>query len=127
MSILAVAGVALLGLCVTVTMRSLRPDFAVFTGLVTTLILLFGSISSIATLIRSLTSLAEETGFSVYTETIIKTLGIGIVSQVTADVCRECGASSIASKVEFAAKILILGLCVPIVILLLTYIEGFLG
>jgi stage III sporulation protein AD len=117
----------MLGLVVTVILKGLRPDFATFTGIVTALILLALSIGSIASVIRSLTTLADETGFSVYTTMILKTLGIGLLSQVTADVCRDNGAASIASKVEFAAKILILSLCIPILKLLLSYIAGFLG
>ncbi len=127
MSVWTVCGIAVLGLVVTVTLRMLRPDFAVYTGLITTFVLLSGLLTPIGTLIKGLVSLSEGTGFSVYTELILKTLGIGLISQVTSDVCRESGASAIASKVEFAAKILILGLCVPIFTVLLEYIEGFLG
>lgn len=127
MNILGICGLAMLGLAVTVVLKGLRPDFATFTGIVTALILLALSIGSIASVIRSLMSLADETGFSVYTTMILKTLGIGLLSQVTADVCRDNGAASIASKVEFAAKILILSLCIPILKLLLSYIAGFLG
>ncbi len=127
MNLLAICGIALLGLAVTVVLRALRPDFAVFSGIITILILLGISVSSLSSVIRSLTALAEETGFSIYTSMILKTLGIGLLSQTTADVCRECGASAIASKVEFAAKLLILALCLPILELLLGYIKGFLG
>ena len=127
MNILGICGLAMLGLAVTVVLKGLRPDFATFTGIVTALILLALSIGSIASVIRSLMSLADETGFSVYTTMILKTLGIGLLSQMTADVCRDNGAASIASKVEFAAKILILSLCIPILKLLLSYIAGFLG
>ena len=127
MNILGICGLAMLGLAVTVVLKGLRPEFATFTGIVTALILLALSIGSIASVIRSLTSLADETGFSVYTTMILKTLGIGRLSQVTADVCRDNGAASIASKVEFAAKILILSLCIPILKLLLSYLAGFLG
>ncbi len=127
MSILGICGLALLGLAVTVILRGLRPDFAVFAGIVTALLLLGVSISSIASVIRSLTELSGETGFSVYTSVILKTLGIGLLAQTTADVCREAGASAIAAKLEFSAKLLILGLCIPILQVLLGYIEGFLG
>ncbi len=127
MSILGICGLALLGLAVTVILRGLRPDFAMLAAIVTALLLLGVSVTSIASVIRSVTELSSETGFSVYTSVILKTLGIGLLAQITSDVCRECGASAIAAKVEFSAKILILGLCIPILQVLLGYIEGFLG
>lgn len=127
MNVFGICGIAMLGLAVTIVLKGLRPDFATFTGIVTALILLLASIHSVSSVIRSLTALSDQTGFSVYTTMILKTMGIGLLAQVTADVCRDSGASSIASKVEFSAKILILSLCIPILQLLLSYIEGFLG
>ena len=122
-----VCGIAMLGLVVTVILRGLRPDFAVFTGIVTALVLLGASITSIASVIRVLTALSDGTVFSIYTTVILKAMGIALLSQVTADVCRDCGSASIASKVEFSAKILILTLCIPILKTLLDYITEFLG
>ena len=127
MSILEICGIAILGLAVMVIMRGARPDFAVFTGIVTALVLFGVSVSALGSMIKSLTTLSDETGFSLYTTMILKTLGIALVSQITADVCRDCGSAFIASKVEFSAKLLILSLCVPILQTLLEYIAGFLG
>ena len=127
MSVWVFCGLALLGGVVTAVLRAIRPDFAVFTGIVTALVLFGISLSSLSSVIDSLMAISSQTGFSVYTGMILKTLGIGLLSQITSDICRECGASAIASKVEFSAKILILGLCLPILELLLGYIEGFLG
>lgn len=127
MNIVAVCGLAVLGLLVTVILRGIRPDFAVFTGIATALILLGTSISAITSVIKSIAMLSNETGFSLYTTLILKTLGIALISQMTADVCRDCGSASIASKVEFSAKIMILSLCIPILQTLLEYIVGFLG
>ena len=127
MSILGICGIAILGLAVTVIMRGVRPDFAVFSGIVTALVLFGASVSALGSVIKSLATLSDETGFSLYTTMILKTLGIALISQITADVCRDCGSASIASKVEFSAKLLILSLCVPILQTLLEYIAGFLG
>lgn len=126
MSVFVFCGLALLGGVTAVILRALRPDFAVLAGLVTALLLLGISLSSLASVIETLRKIASHTGFAVYTGVILKTLGIGILSQLTSDVCRECGASAVAAKVELAAKILILGLCLPLLETLLGYIEGFL-
>ena len=127
MNLFAICGLAILGLIVTVILRGVRPDFAVFSGIATVLILLAMSISSMGSLVKIITTLSDETGFSLYTTMILKTLGIALVSQVTADVCRDCGSASIASKVELSGKLMILSLCIPILQTLLDYIVGFLG
>ncbi len=127
MSILSIMGLALLGLSVTIVLRGLRPDLAVYTAMATALVLLLGCITPIASIVDMLQKLAQQTSFSLYFSVILKTIGIGILSQLTADVCRDAGASAIASKVEFAAKILILTLCIPILEVLLSCITDFLG
>ena len=75
---------------------------------------------------ESVMGIAEDTGFSIYSSVILKSMGIGILAQTTADICRDSGVSTIAAKVEFAAKIIILLLCVPILETLMSLIEGFL-
>ena len=71
--------------------------------------------------------MTDSTGFSLYSSVILKSLGIGILAQTTADICRDSGETAIASKVEFAAKIIILLLAIPILKTLLELIADFLA
>lgn len=50
----------------------------------------------------------------VYLETVLKILAISFLCSFTSDICKDAGASSIGSKVEFAGKIMILSLSIPI-------------
>lgn len=59
--------------------------------------------------------ITKETGFFVYIETVIKALGIAVISESAADLCRDAGESAIASKTEFAAKIMIIYLALPVI------------
>ena len=126
MTILQICGFALLGVAVVLILRGFRPEYAIVAGIAVGLLLLAGSLSPLKTVMDSITSIARPTGFSVYSTVILKSMGIGILAQTTADVCRDSGAGMIASKVEFAAKIIILLLCVPILQTLMSLIEGFL-
>ncbi|MBQ9747762.1 MAG: hypothetical protein IJV98_03155, partial [Clostridia bacterium] len=83
MSVIVFCGLALLGGVVTVVLRTLRPDFAVWTGVMTAIVLFGVSVSSLAEVISSLEAISSKTGFSVYTSVILKTLGIGLLSQMT--------------------------------------------
>ena len=50
----------------------------------------------------------------VYIEIVMKILGISYISSFCIELCKDAGSSTLASKVEFAAKILILALAIPI-------------
>ena len=126
MSILQICGFALLGVVMVLILRNFRPEYATVAGISVGLLLLAGSFSPLVTVLDSVNAIAEDTGFSVYSSVIMKSMGIGILAQTTADVCRDSGVGMIASKVEFAAKIIILILCIPILETLISLIEGFL-
>lgn len=126
MTVFQICGVALLGVAVVLILRGFRPEYATVAGVTVGILLLLGSLSPLQTVMDSVTAIADQTGFSVYSSVILKSMGIGILAQTTADVCKDSGVGMIASKVEFGAKIIILVLCVPILQTLLTLIEGFL-
>ena len=59
---------------------------------------------------------------------LLKALGICLLTQLTADVCRDAGETALATHAEFAGKValllLILPLFVQIVDLAVTFIDG---
>lgn len=126
MNIVQICGFALLAVIMVLVLRSFRPEYATVAGIVAGILMLVSTFTPLITVFDSVTAIAEETGFSVYSSVILKSMGIGILAQTTADVCRDSGVSMLAAKVEFAAKIMILLLCVPILETLMSLIKGFL-
>ena len=127
MNIVVICGIAVIGLTAVIVLRGTRPEYAVMAGVLTGLILLAASIWELSSVIETIQDMTDKTGFSLYSTVILKSLGIGILAQTTADICRDNGEAAIASKVEFAAKIIILLLALPILKTLLELIAGFLG
>jgi stage III sporulation protein AD len=126
MNIVQSCGFALLAVITVLVLRSFRPEYATVAGIVAGIALLAATFVPLLGVLDSVTAIAEDTGFSAYSSVILKSMGIGILAQTTADVCRDSGVSMIAAKVEFAAKIMILILCVPILETLMSLIKGFL-
>ena len=58
----------------------------------------------------------------VYIGIVLKILAIAYLSTFCSEICKDAGATSIASKVEFAGKILILALAIPILMAVLNSI-----
>lgn len=55
----------------------------------------------------------------VYIVVVLKILAIAYLATFCSEICKDAGAASIASKVEFSAKILILTLAIPILMAVL--------
>ena len=56
-----------------------------------------------------------------YAEVTVRALGVALLTHITAGICRDCGESGIASGVEFAGKLEILFLCIPLITEILGY------
>jgi stage III sporulation protein AD len=68
--------------------------------------------------------ITENSAFSVYVETIVKAMGIAVVAESAADICRDFGENAIGARLEFAAKGLIILLSLPVIESLLALAFG---
>jgi stage III sporulation protein AD len=59
---------------------------------------------------------------SIYLNTLLKVIGIAYISEFGAEICKDAGENSIASKVELAGKVVIIIQAVPIITSLLDLI-----
>ncbi len=127
MIVVKICGIAVLGLVAVVLLRGMRAEYAAFAGIITGILLLFAVLAEFSSVMALVEDMTEKTGFSLYFEVILKAMGLGLLSEVTADICRDNGAAAIASKVEFGGKMAILSLSLPILRKLIDLIAEFLS
>ncbi len=113
MNILTVCGIALISVAATAVIRETRPSLAPYVTAASGVFLLGYIIVSSAPIIEFLKALDDlaSGGISV----MLKALGIAVCCQVSAEICRDCGEASSASRVELAGKIGILLLSLPLI------------
>lgn len=120
MEIFQIVGLALIAAVLSVLLKNQRPEIALQISIVAGVIIFLMMISKISAVVTVLESLAEKVNIDVvYLSTILKIIGIAYITTFGAEVCRDAGESAIASKVEFAGKILIMILAVPILMAVL--------
>ena len=109
---ICLVGVA--AVAVAVIIKKWNADFLPLLRLAAAL-LFAGSILAMATpVIAYLKQLSAVAGLSTYIGFLLKALGIAILTQVCADICRDAGEGGIGSGVELAGKMEILVLCLPL-------------
>ena len=59
----------------------------------------------------------------VYIAIVFKVLGISYISEFGAQLCKDAGESSIASKIEFAGKVMIITVSAPVMLALINIIS----
>ncbi|MBO5938186.1 MAG: hypothetical protein J6Q82_01630 [Clostridia bacterium] len=79
-------------------------------------VLIFGVlILGVEEVLISLRDLFGDGSGSRYMELMLRALGLSFLTALCADLCRDCGESSIAGGVEMAGKLSIVTLCLPLV------------
>lgn len=121
MEVLQIVAIGLIATVLVVVVKSQRPELGILLSVaagVIIFLLVLGQIGSIMDIIKEL---ATKAGINmVYMGTILKIIGIAYIAEFGAQICRDAGEGAVAAKIEFAAKVLIMVLAVPIVVAVLT-------
>ncbi|MBJ6364245.1 stage III sporulation protein AD [Paenibacillus sp. GCM10012307] len=116
MEIIQIVGIGLIATILTLVIREQKPIFAFVLAAFTGIYLFLFLIGKIDAVMKVLENLANRSGIpSVYMSTILKIIGIAYIAEFGAQIVRDAGQDSIASKIEFAGKVLILVMAVPII------------
>ncbi|HHW25382.1 MAG TPA: stage III sporulation AC/AD family protein [Bacillota bacterium] len=126
MMILKICGGALLVAFVTLIIKQLKAELAMPAALAGGVILLLASLGMLAPQVELLGNLWYADQLKGYAAPLIKSLGVALIAQTAADICRDMGESATASKVEFAGKVEIMLLCLPMINELLDFARALL-
>lgn len=123
MTVLKLCMVALLVLTSTTVIRSWKSDFVPLVRIGA--VVLFGSllIASAKPLLSLITDLGNGSVTAQYLETILKGLGIVILTQISSDICRDSGEGTLASHIETVGKVELLLLCIPLIRQILSIVQ----
>lgn len=120
MDIIKVVGFAFIALAIVLIFRGRRDDIAVQVSIVTGILIFLFMVSKLTSVMQFLQQLSIKANIDfVYVNTIFKVLGIAYLASFCSEVCKDAGEGSIATKVEFAGKVCILFLAIPIIMAVL--------
>ncbi|MBP1906619.1 stage III sporulation protein AD [Paenibacillus turicensis] len=116
MEMIQIVGLGLIATILILVIKEQKPLFAFLLAMCTGIIIFLYLVEKIGGIISVLQELAESTGVNmVYLKTILKIIGIAYIAEFGAQIVRDAGQESIASKIELAGKVLIMVSAVPII------------
>lgn len=107
--------IALVGVSAAMILREWKSDLLPLLRIGVTLLFGFSLIRAVTPLVTFLSEMTEATGVPDSIPILFKGLGIAVLTQICADIARDCGENSIASGVELTGKVEILLLCLPLI------------
>lgn len=126
--IFQLVGIAFITAVAAILVKSTKPELAVVITIAGSIILLLFVFEVFRGSISLFTDIAEAAGLnSTIVKTLLKMVGIGYLVEFSAGILSDFGQNSLADKLIFCGKILILVLAVPILESVLSLVGELLG
>jgi stage III sporulation protein AD len=123
MEILQIVGIGIIAATLSIVLKQQKPEIALYISIATGIILLLLVVSKLTAVVNILERMARQANLdAMYLSTILKVIGIAYIAEFGAQICKDAGEGSIASKIELGGKIIILALTVPILAALMEVI-----
>lgn len=118
MEIMQIMGLGLVAAIISVFLKETNSHTnALIVSLIVGVIIFIAILDDLAYILRALEDLAVKAKVNqLYLTTILKIIGLAYIAEFGAQISRDAGETAIAGRIEFAAKILILVLAVPILV-----------
>ena len=118
-------GIAVTAAIAVLVLRASQPAYALVLSLTAGVALLAFMVSQAGPLLERIEELMNGVlPDSSYAEVLLKALGIAILTQSAADICRDAGESSLAGKTELCGNVLILLCGLPLYEHAFSLLEG---
>ncbi len=123
MEIFQIIGIGLTAAILSVLVKNQKPEISIYISLVAGITIFLFIATKLQSVIEILSQLAGRINIdSIYLTTILKIVGIAYIAEFGAQICKDVGEGVIAAKIEFAGKILIMVMAVPILVSLMDII-----
>lgn len=114
--ILKILAVALVTVFASILIKQTKPEIAMLIAVAGSVLIIVMAVNSLSTVISSFYQIFEKTGVeTTILAPLFKILAIGYITEFGANICVDAGASSVADKVLFCGKLIILLVALPII------------
>jgi stage III sporulation protein AD len=116
MDIIQIAGLCILTVIIVVILKEQKPELAIQVSILTGIVVFLIIVGKISSVIDLFLEYSNRFGIdSLYISVLLKITGIAYIVEFAADICRDAGESSIASRIELAGKVIIVVMAVPLI------------
>ena len=123
MDIYQIVAVGIIASVLALTIKKQNPELSLLLSIITSVLIFIMILPKLSAVFELLDNLVQSVHSSLpYISSILKVIGVAYIAQFGAEICADCGESTIASKIELAGKIIIMTISAPILITLLNLV-----
>ncbi len=114
--LLKIVAIGLVTVFAHILIKQTKPEIAMLISIVGGILIITMLVNTLTSVVQSFYGIFKATGAnSVLLKPLIKIIGIGYIAEFSANICADAGANSVADKILFAAKLVILIVALPII------------
>lgn len=114
MEVYRLCGIAVITALLAAALRSVKPELGAQAAVSGGVLLLIITVSELSGAAEAVRTFMKQAGLGADpAQLAFKTVGIAYISQTAADICRDMGENSIASKAELCGRLMIVSAALP--------------
>ena len=114
--LLKIIGLAFVVIVAVTVVKQTKPEFAVLVGVAGSILIFFYIIDLLEQAFGIFSYILENTGLnSELFVILLKIIGIGYLTEFSANICADSGNNAVASKILLAGKLVIFVLAIPVI------------
>lgn len=121
MNIFSVCGFGICAVSIAVILKQMGSPFHPMIGAAAGAAILAYIVIKALPVLEYVKTLSYQSGMQEYFAVAVKALGIALVCQLAAEICRDCGETSVGSRIELAGKGAIIIISLPVLKNLVTF------
>lgn len=115
MNIFKIIGIGFASLIITIILKEYKKEYAIYSSLIGGAIIIFLSMDTLNEIINFIKNLSISGYNYEFINLLLKVTGIAILTEYAVNICKDTGENSIASKIDFGGKIIIISLSIPVI------------
>lgn len=116
MDIIKIIGIGFISLIITIILKEYRKEYAIYVVIICGAIILLYSFNTLTSIVNFLREISKNRNFNTdFISCLLKITGISILTEYAVSICKDSGESSIANKIDFGGKILVISMSIPII------------
>lgn len=116
MDIVKVVGIGFVAALISNILKEYKKEYAIYALLVGCMIIFLYSLDTLKQIVVFIKKFNQINVSNIpFLEVLLKTTGIAILVEYSVSICKDLGENSIANKIDFGGKLIIISLTIPVI------------
>lgn len=125
--LIKIIAIALITVLATIIVKQTKPEISLLISIAGSILIIIMTVNTLSSVVSYFYDIFSTTGIdSNLISPLLKIIAIGYIAEFAANICADAGASSLADKILFFAKLIILLVALPIITTVIDMIVGLL-